>query len=75
MGVYVSGTDISTTREFLRNYSHRAKAFLKAFSEAIWIGMNNKEILYGVYRKYLKIEDTKLLESMHKSYFLSGSHS
>jgi ABC-type nitrate/sulfonate/bicarbonate transport system substrate-binding protein len=73
MGVYVSGTDIATTREFLRNYSHRAKAFLKAFSEAIWIGMNNKEILYRVYRKYLKIEDAKVLESMHKSYFLSGT--
>jgi ABC-type nitrate/sulfonate/bicarbonate transport system substrate-binding protein len=73
MGVYVSGTDISTTREFLRTYSHRAKAFLKAFIEAIWIGMNSKEILYRVYRKYLKIEDAKLLESMHKSYFLSGT--
>jgi len=73
MGVYVSGTDIVTTREFLKNYPHRAKAFLKAFSEAIWTGMNNKEILYRVYRKYLKIENTKVLESMHKSYFLSGT--
>ena len=73
MGVYVSGSDIATTREFLRNYPHRAKAFLKAFSEAIWVGTNNKEILYRVYRKYLKIENTKLLESMHKNYFLSGT--
>ncbi len=73
MGVYVSGSDIATTREFLKNYPHRAKAFLKAFSEAIWIGMNNKEILYRVYRKYLKIENAKLLESMHKSHFLSGT--
>src|SRR4029077_20727888 len=73
MGVYVSGSDIATTREFLKNYPHRAKAFLKAFSEAIWIGMNNKEILYHVYRKYLKIENAKLLESMHKSHFLSGT--
>jgi len=42
MGVYVSGSDIATTREFLKNYPHRAKAFLKAFSEAIWTGMYNK---------------------------------
>ena len=73
MGVYVSGSDIATTREFLKNYPHRAKAFLKAFSEAIWIGMYNKEILYRVYRKYLKVENAKLLESMHKSHFLSGT--
>jgi NitT/TauT family transport system substrate-binding protein len=73
MEVYVSGSDIATTREFLKNYPHRAKAFLKAFSEAIWTGMNNKEILYRVYRKYLKVDDARLLESMHKSYFLSGT--
>jgi len=73
MGVYVSGSDIATTREFLKNYPHRAKAFLKAFSEAIWTGMYNKEILYRVYHKYLKVENAKLLESMHKSHFLSGT--
>jgi NitT/TauT family transport system substrate-binding protein len=73
MEVYVSGSDIAATREFLKNYPHRAKAFLKAFSEAIWTGMNNKEILYRVYRKYLKVDDARLLESMHKSYFLSGT--
>jgi ABC-type nitrate/sulfonate/bicarbonate transport system substrate-binding protein len=73
MGVYVSGSDIATTREFLKNYPHRAKAFLKAFSEAIWTGMYNKEILYRVYRKYLKVENAKLLESMYKSHFLSGT--
>jgi NitT/TauT family transport system substrate-binding protein len=72
MGVYVSGSDIATTREFLRNYPQKAKAFLKAFSEAIWTGMYNKEILYRVYRKYMKIDNAKVLESMHKSHFLSG---
>jgi NitT/TauT family transport system substrate-binding protein len=73
MGVYVSGTDMSTTSGFLRNYPHRAKAFLKAFSEAIWTGINNKEIVDRVYRKYLKIENVRLLEAMHKSYFVSGN--
>ena len=72
MGVYVSGSDIATTREFLKNYPQKAKAFLKAFSEAIWTGMYNKEILYRVYRKYMKIDNAKVLESMHKSHFLSG---
>jgi hypothetical protein len=57
----------------LRNYPHRARAFLKAFSEAIWTGMNNKEIADRVYRKYLRIENARLLEAMHKTYFLSGN--
>jgi len=73
MGVFVSGSDIATTREFLKNHPQRAKAFLKAFSEAISVGINNKELLYRVYRKYLKVENARILESMHKSYFLSGT--
>jgi NitT/TauT family transport system substrate-binding protein len=73
MGVYVSGTDLSATHQFLKNYPHRAKAFLKAFCEAIWIGINNKEISDLVFRKYLRIENAKLLDAMHKSYFVSGN--
>jgi len=73
MGVYVSGTDISATNQFLRSYPHRAKAFLKAFSEAIWTGIYNKEIVDHVFRKYLKIENAKLLDAMHRSYFVAGN--
>ncbi|MET0502218.1 MAG: ABC transporter substrate-binding protein [Candidatus Binatia bacterium] len=73
MGVHVSGTDISATNQFLRNYPHRAKAFLKAFSEAVWTGIYNKEIVDHVFRKYLKIENAKLLDAMHRSYFVAGN--
>jgi ABC-type nitrate/sulfonate/bicarbonate transport system substrate-binding protein len=73
MGVYVSGTDMSATHQFLKNYRQRVKAFLKAFCEAIWIGINNKEIVDLVFRKYLKVENARLLEAMHKSYFVSGN--
>ncbi len=73
MGVYVSGTDISTTPSFLKNHPNKAKAFLRAYIEAIWTGIHNREIVDRVYRKYLKIENPKLLEAMHKSYFLAGN--
>jgi len=73
MGVYVSGTDMSATNQFLRSYPHRAKAFLKAFSEAVWTGIYNKEIVDHVFRKYLKIENAKLLDAMHRSYFVAGN--
>jgi ABC-type nitrate/sulfonate/bicarbonate transport system substrate-binding protein len=71
-GVYVSGTDISTTRQFLKSHPAKVKGFLQAFSDGIWTGRNNREIVDRVYRKYLRIDNPKVLESMHKSYFLSG---
>ena len=31
---------------------------------------NNKEQTFRVYRKYMKVDDPRLLESMHKNYLL-----
>ncbi|HEY2987690.1 MAG TPA: ABC transporter substrate-binding protein [Candidatus Binatia bacterium] len=70
LGVPTPASDISTTRQFLANHRNRAKAFLKAFCEAIWLGRNDKEVAFRAYRKYMRIEDPKLLESMHRNYFL-----
>jgi NitT/TauT family transport system substrate-binding protein len=70
LGIPTPASDISTTREFLVNHRNRAKAFLKAFCEAIWLGRNNKDVAFRVYRKYLRIEEPKLLESMHRNYLL-----
>ncbi len=70
MGVWTSGSDVSTTRQFLKAHPQRAKAFLKAFSEGIWMGRNDKELTYRIFRKYMRIENPKLLESMHKNYLL-----
>ena len=73
MGVYVSGTDMSTTSQFLKNHGAKAKAFLRAYIEAIWTGIHNREVVDRVYRKYLKIDNPELLEMMHKSYFIAGN--
>jgi ABC-type nitrate/sulfonate/bicarbonate transport system substrate-binding protein len=70
LGVPTPASDISTTRQFLANHRNRAKAFLKAFCEAIWLGRNDKEAAFRAYRKYMRIEEPKLLESMHRNYFL-----
>jgi hypothetical protein len=43
-----------------------------ALTEGIWIGRNNKELTVRIYRKNMKIQDTKLLESMHKNYLLGS---
>lgn len=69
MGIYASGSDIVTARQFLKDHPSRAKAFLKAFIEGIWIGRTDKQVAYRVFRKYLKVENPKLLEASYNTYF------
>ena len=72
LGVSTPASDISSTRPFLANQRNRAKAFLRAFCEAIWLGRNDKEVAFRVYRKYMRIDEPKLLDSMHRNYLLTS---
>ncbi|OGQ79953.1 MAG: hypothetical protein A3F90_18760 [Deltaproteobacteria bacterium RIFCSPLOWO2_12_FULL_60_19] len=69
-GVYTTGSDISTSRQFVKEKRRQLKAFLMGMTEGAWIGRNNKDVAFRVYRKYMKVEDPRLLESMHKNYLL-----
>jgi NitT/TauT family transport system substrate-binding protein len=71
-GVFTTGSDIVTSRLLLKQKPRQLKAFLMALTEGIWIGRNNKELTMRIYRKNMKIEDSKLLESMHKNYLLGS---
>jgi NitT/TauT family transport system substrate-binding protein len=71
-GVYTTGSDIGTSRQLLKTRPRQLKAFLMALTEGIWIGRTNKDLTLRVYRKYMKIEDPRLLESMHKNYLLGS---
>jgi len=71
-GVFTTGSDIATSRQLLKSKPRQLKAFLMAVTEATSIGRANKELTMKTYRKYMKIEDTKLLESMHKNYLLGS---
>jgi len=71
-GVYTTGSDIATSRQLLKQRPRQLKAFIMAVTEGIAIGRTNKELTARVYRKYMKIDDAKLLESMHKNYLLGS---
>jgi len=73
MGVYISGTDMSTSRQFLKNHPNKTRAFLRAYIEGVWIGTQNRDISDRIYRKYLKIDNPKLLEAMHRTTFIAGN--
>jgi ABC-type nitrate/sulfonate/bicarbonate transport system substrate-binding protein len=69
-GVYTTGSDIATSRQLLKERPRDLEAFIMAMSEGTWIGRTHKDVAFRVYRKYLKVEDSRLLESMYKNYLL-----
>jgi NitT/TauT family transport system substrate-binding protein len=69
-GVYTTGSDISTSRQLMKDKRRQLKGFLMAITEAIKIGRTNKDLAFRVYRKYMKVEDVRLLDSMYKNYLL-----
>jgi ABC-type nitrate/sulfonate/bicarbonate transport system substrate-binding protein len=69
-GVYTTGSDISTSRQFLKDKRWQLKAFIMALTEGVAAGRKDKELTFRIYRKYMKVNEPKLLESMHKNYLL-----
>lgn len=69
-GVYGGSVVLATTRQFLKNQPNKAKAFLMANTESLWLGRNNKQVTYQILRKYMKVEETTLLEAIHNFHIL-----
>ncbi len=72
MGIFTSASDLSARRDFLKNQRQRARAFMMAYSEAIWVGKTNKNVALGSFRRYLKEQDPRRLEALYKSYAVDG---
>ncbi len=69
-GVYTTGSDISTSRQFVKDKRRQLKAFIMALTEGVAAGRKDKELAFRIYRKYMKVNEPKLLESMYKNYLL-----
>ena len=69
-GVVTTGGDFAAMREFLKTHRPLVKAFLMALAEATWLGRTDKEIAFKATRKYLRIDQPPILESVHKNYLL-----
>ncbi len=69
-GVYTTGSDIATSRDLLSKRPKQLKAFLMALTEGTQYGRTHKDQAMAIYRKYLKIDDPRLLESIYKNYLL-----
>lgn len=66
-GIFTTISDISTTRQLIKEQRHVVKAFLMGYSEAVWLGKTNKQLTFRIFRKYLGIDDKRALESLYKN--------
>ncbi len=67
-GVRTSVSDFTSTRPVVRERRAAVKSFFRAFIEASWLGRKDRDLAFRIFRKYLKVEDPRLLDSMHKNY-------
>lgn len=68
----ISTEDFTATREFIKTRPATAAAFLKALSEAVSLAKRDKGLAEKFFRRYLKLEDPRVLESMYKTYVLKA---
>ena len=71
-GIPIPGSEFVTTRDFVRDHRARLKNFLMAYSEAISLGRKNKDLVYQAFKKYMRIEDPKLLDFTYRVQFLQS---
>jgi NitT/TauT family transport system substrate-binding protein len=71
-GVPSPGSEINTTRQILRDLRPRLKAFFMAYSEAVATGRKNRELVYQVFRKYMRVDNPRLLDFTYRVQFLEA---
>jgi NitT/TauT family transport system substrate-binding protein len=72
LGIYTSASDLSARRDFLKNQRQRARAFMMAYCEAIWLGKNNKSVALASFRKQMREHDPRRLEVLYRNYVVDA---
>jgi ABC-type nitrate/sulfonate/bicarbonate transport system substrate-binding protein len=67
LGVYSTTSDLSTTRQVLKDRPNVVKAFLMAMCEGIWRAKTDRDLAFRIFRKYLAVENPKLLGALYKT--------
>jgi NitT/TauT family transport system substrate-binding protein len=72
LGIYTSASDLSARRDFLKNQRRRARGFLMAYCEAIWLGKANKGVALASFRKQMRENDPARLETLYRNYVIEA---
>lgn len=68
----ISTEDFTATKEFIKTRPATAAAFLKGISEAIAVARRDRVLAQKFFRRYLKLEESRVLESMYKTYVFTA---
>ena len=71
-GVPAPGSEINTTRQILKELRPRLKAFFMAYCEAIAAARKNRELANQAFRKYMRIDNPKLLDFTYRVQFMEA---
>ena len=71
-GVPAPGSEINTTRQILKELRPRLKAFFMAYGEAIAAARKNRELANQAFRKYMRIDNPKLLDFTYRVQFMEA---
>ena len=72
LGIYTSASDLSAKRDFLKNQRQRARGFMMAYCEAIWLGKAQQNVALASFRKQMREQDPRRLETLHKNYVVDA---
>lgn len=68
LGLNFPTSAIVTTRSFIRRNENAVRKFLRGFVEGIHFAKSNRDFSVQVFKKYLKIEDRQLLNTLYDLY-------
>lgn len=68
LGVEVQGNGFATTRGYLKSNRDIVKAALKGYIEGIHFSFHNKPATQKIYAKYMRTNDTDVLEQSYQMY-------
>jgi hypothetical protein len=64
----ISSEDFTATRKFIQSRQSTVVSFLKGVSEAVWLARRDKNLTFKFFRRYLKMEEARVLESVYRTY-------
>jgi ABC-type nitrate/sulfonate/bicarbonate transport system substrate-binding protein len=68
----IATEDFTATRDFIKNRPYAAAAFLKAIGEAVALARRDRSLAQKFFRRYMKLEESRVLESMYKTYVFTA---
>lgn len=68
-----SGGDFYTTKEVLKSRGHQVRALFRAFSDAVRMGRDNRELFNRAIRRHMREDNPRLLDAYYENNYFFGA--